>query len=556
MYVLADLEWVSPAKAMPYPTQLALVRVDGDWGPLSALYVRCRPLEATPDWSFCAFAGGTPEDFLAAPLPAEAERQAGEWLREDDILCWWFGQSGRMLQKLFPSLGDRRSVELAPYMPEHLQRTSWRRKNLYALARELFSAAPGEPPEGDSLSLPSPEHHAHNDAEVMRLVLLRSRFPQPRLLEPPADREPSQKRRATEARESEEKPFLYDPAQNTIHQRDCSLIEGARDLLPFPSLKIPLKRDYRPCPVCCAPLYRQARMEKNAHSLKKSQYTYVYAPDSDVFHRYTCRSILSARRILGTGKYSACVESGRRPCKLCRPTPSDQPNPAAHAAAPSPGSAAGQRKKRDTLSWEKRRAVIRLRQAQRERFSSRNREALTDVDREDFFTLTQPRFAFWAAKGYQNFHTRNCPKLQELSSLTGFARFNDAIRAGFTPCKHCKPSKRQDVVYSIPISSRKRSGESPELLCKLCQQHGYPCSLDQAGGVFQMETPVGKWRVHLSADPITLEHINLVSPRGSRTRYHRQPRMFLSLADTFAYIHRHDSALLKRQSEADPAAQE
>ncbi len=39
------------------------------------------------------------------------------------------------------------------------------------------------------------------------------------------------------------------------------------------------------------------------------------------------------------------------------------------------------------------------------------------------------------------------------------------------------------------------------------------------------------------------EHINLVSTPGDAQHYHVQPRLFLSLRDTFAYIIKHDRQL-------------
>ncbi len=72
-------------------------------------------------------------------------------------------------------------------------------------------------------------------------------------------------------------------------------------------------------------------------------------------------------------------------------------------------------------------------------------------------------------------------------------------------------------------------------------------SLDQEDGLFCLETPVGKWRIELSAKPVMLEHINLARPRGAAQDYHRQPRMSLSLTDAFHYIRRHDRAILRRR---------
>ena len=49
--------------------------------------------------------------------------------------------------------------------------------------------------------------------------------------------------------------------------------------------------------------------------------------------------------------------------------------------------------------------------------------------------------------------------------------------------------------------------------------------------------------------------INLVSQPENTKRYHVQPRLFLSLKDTFDYIMRHDNALMKRIEGAGQEAQ-
>lgn len=551
MLVLADLEWVFKKGEDPYPTQLACVRVDEAWSIESVFFSRIRPAEPQPDWSFCAFVGGTPEAFRSASGNSEVEIEVREWLRDDDILCWWFGQSKRMFKRCFPALKRWRSVVLSSYLPEHFQDQAWPMRNQYTLSEELLDPVPegkNYGGEDDWAALSGPEHFALNDAKVMRIALSAAQFPQ-RLLQRP----PLKLGKKALAHGSYEAPgtredsgwFLYDPESGIIHQAGCPLIDTGKRLLTYDSLKAPLRKGYQPCRECCARSYRKARAGKNEDTLKRSQFTYVYTPNSPVFHKYTCKAILPARLILGTGKYESCVESGRRPCKLCSPTRRDAPNPNAMAVSPSQGKA---KKPVNPLPTEKQRALARFQQAQRERFAPQNREKLSSVDRDDFITLTQPGFAFWSAKGYRNFHTKNCPRLKRLTDLTGFARYDEAVRAGFTPCRQCKPTKKQDVVYSIPITSRKRAGESPQILIDLCHRHGYSCTVDSTGTRFRMETPVGKWQINLEDMPVTLEHINLASPWGDKTTYHRQPRLFLSLADTFAYIHRHDCDIMKRQA--------
>ena len=158
--------------------------------------------------------------------------------------------------------------------------------------------------------------------------------------------------------------------------------------------------------------------------------------------------------------------------------------------------------------------------------------------------LSQPGLAFWASKGYRTFHRRNCSQISGLNQLVGFPRYQDAVRAGYCPCRHCKPSPKQDVVYSIPITNKKRAGESVETLVQLCTEHCLPFHHDNR--YFEMQTMVGKWKIDMDMRPVRLEHINLASQQENTKKYHVQPRLFLSLKDTFDYIMRHDNALMKR----------
>jgi len=57
---------------------------------------------------------------------------------------------------------------------------------------------------------------------------------------------------------------------------------------------------------------------------------------------------------------------------------------------------------------------------------------------------------------------------------------------------------------------------------------------------------VGRWKIDVSAHPYIVYHINRVMAQHNEHDYHRQPRLFLSLADTFEYIQRHDKQLMER----------
>ena len=46
MYVLADLEWVENKDKRISFSQIAMVRVDENWKPVSSIYRRIRPMDA------------------------------------------------------------------------------------------------------------------------------------------------------------------------------------------------------------------------------------------------------------------------------------------------------------------------------------------------------------------------------------------------------------------------------------------------------------------------------------------------------------------------------
>ena len=128
-----------------------------------------------------------------------------------------------------------------------------------------------------------------------------------------------------------------------------------------------------------------------------------------------------------------------------------------------------------------------------------------------------------------------------MENIRGFARYGDAIHAGFRPCRLCKPSAKQDAILSIPIYSQAHDGEKIEDLISLCEANGYTCSLNR--NELLIETPVGRWRVDIKKRPIFVEHQHTVGSIKGESSIHWQPRMFLSLRDVIAYITKHDANL-------------
>lgn len=503
MFVLTDIEWVVNATGQISPTQLAAIRVDEAWNALARFDARICPKDSTfYDWSHMAYTGGTPADFLCAPK-IDAVRDAFlSWLSEKDTLLWWHSASDAVFKSHLHA--ENRSVVLRNYVYAFLPDA---KGGVYAIAE-----AKGIPIDARQM------HCSANDALVMLELMRKIAYPQADL----------QKAMPSAL------PYRYDPKTDLLHKKECPLVRNAvtKD---FATWKKPLQKGYRPCN-CCKEEYRRALRERNKEILEHSQYTYVYAPNSAVFHKCTCGVMLSAKTIFGTRKYSTVVKTGRTPCKICNPTPTD----AKRALPPThpPKKIAPK-----SVKKEVKRAILRQKAASEERSQRLKDASLTTQEKEDIYTLTQPRFAFWSACGYQSFHLRSCCKLNGLSNLRGFGTYQDALRAGCTPCRKCRPTPKQNITLSVPITSRVRSDETPEELEAMCSEAGY--ANHREGAVLCLETPVGKWRIDLSALPVKLEHINLLqTPNG--TKYHEQPKIFLSLIDAFQYIKRHDDTLAKK----------
>lgn len=197
------------------------------------------------------------------------------------------------------------------------------------------------------------------------------------------------------------------------------------------------------------------------------------------------------------------------------------------------------------LSADEQRSIDRYLQARRERLSRDENSFGSAVEKEDFYTLTQPRFGFFAGTGYETFHLRGCQKLVPLSHIKGFATYEDAICSGRRPCKYCHPTAKNNILCSVPITSHPRPEDSVHRVITLCQQEGYDFKTTAAH--ISITTPAGKWILDITASPYTMQHLNLVKPHIGPAQYHQQPRLFLSMIDAFYYIRRHDSKLLHPQ---------
>ena len=532
MFVITDIEWMTNTAGHFSPAQLAAIRVDDAWNEVDRFNALIRPRDSEfHDWKHVSYTGGTDTEFLHARNAHNVLQAFHEWLSEDDVVLWWYEESDAVFKKLVSLILKtkfrNKTVAINEYVYAFLQGEKNSRGNAYKIAE-----ARGIDTNQKMM------HCAINDAVVAQKLMQKLGYPQGDLLKPVvrATKEwyPSQK--------ALDLPYQYDPKTNTIHNKDCPvlLVSGAITK-GYETWKTPLKKGYKPCD-CCKEEYQKAFRERNIDTLERTQYTYVYAADSKVFHKYSCGVMLSAKSILGTRKYETVIKTGRKPCKLCNPTPEDVYRP----LPPQLKIARLQKKPKHMVGKDDARAILRQKVASEERYRKLNDDTLTKQQRDDIYTLTQPRFAFWVGQGYQTFHLHSCPKLQEISNLRGFGTYKEAIRAGFTPCRKCKPTAKHDAKVSIPITNRVREDEKVEDLETLCTEAGY--THHREGAYLYLETSVGKWRINVSESPVKLDHINLVKTPGVK-KYHEQPRIFLSFIDTFDYIKRHDDELERKAAE-------
>lgn len=98
MFVLMDMEWVEDQAQNVSPTQLAAMRVDERWNGQGRFYSRICPKDSSfYQWEHMAYTGGTADDFLRAPGIDSALSKLEDWLRPDDVICFWhrdISQSG------------------------------------------------------------------------------------------------------------------------------------------------------------------------------------------------------------------------------------------------------------------------------------------------------------------------------------------------------------------------------------------------------------------------------------------------------------------------------
>lgn len=315
--------------------------------------------------------------------------------------------------------------------------------------------------------------------------------------------------------------YILDQKSNTVHKEGCKLIGDCTVVWNELYLRLLGKGKKRVCPVCCKSDYKQQLWDKNQAAIKKSGFKFISVVGRNIFHCSNCKLALAANNILGYATYKGAAKDGRNPCKICKPENDE--------ISQTKKIKAKHAKEFQGLKQAEVKAIKRYREAKEEL-------ARNAFDKnEELTTLTQTRFAFWAARGYNNFHLRNCPKLKGLQDLKGFGKYEEAIKAKYTPCKICKPTKKNNVEFSISLGSKRVKDETMDVLIGLCEKYQYV--YQQEEDFFYIQTPKGKWKIHTNSNPIRLEHINFMH---SSRNYHKQPKLFLSFIDLFHYIKKHD----------------
>lgn len=526
MIVLMDLEWVENKSRHVAPTQLAALRVTEAWVSVSMFNTLFRPRDASfHRWGHISFAGASREAFLFAPSARTAFARFLAWLRPDDILLWW-GQDAPMhfagLMKImgWPKLKNK----------SHSIQAAFR---FFVKDGKTINGSVYQLAKARQIALLSPEHCSTNDVQMLQRLLQGVDFQLDDLYR---QMPPKETRKAVQPARKVAYPFYIDRITSLIHQQGCPLLPDDANIVGCSTLSASAKYHAAPCPACCRQLWTEQLVARNRDVIKRSQCSYFYLPSGKAFHRPDCRIILhSSVPPSGVKYFKTCEKTGRVPCKICRPDSSGDPPPKQHQT-PKPKPAV-----RRPLTSTEVKALKRHQQATQER-ARLDLTSMTAQQRTDSLTLTATRFAFWAAAGYSAFHLRGCPKLNNMENIRGFAKYADAVRAGFTPCRHCKPSPKQDAVLSIPIYNQVRDEEKVEDIISLCEAKGYACTLDN--DELLIETPAGRWRVNVKNRPIHIEHQHTDNSGMGESSIHWQPRMFLSLQDVVEYITKHDAKLI------------
>ena len=537
MLVIMDMEWIED-NLRPYPTQISALRVSQYWSENDRLDQLIRPVERHDwDWNHMAFTGYGKEDFLHAPDAATAMNTLQSWLRPDDVLCWWSKPTVTAFmtvwQYLFHVSPPFSLCLVAPALEESLLKAGvYPKGSAYGIAGNLRISPLGT------------EHCSADDVNTVRLLISRLHVKPERIMKHMFS-DGQDLGGDSEQNEFYGSKYILDLTNRQGHIASCSLIPQDVAMRRVATLDEVVKSLVRPCS-CCSGEYWDYSRKRAEENIRKMQLNFIFTEDTGLFHVPSCIYVqnIPYPQIHGSVRYSKALAKGFIPCGRCRPRPEDEKEPrytqedgfairrrmaeriASGRLEVTAEKAAGRALKRHEIN-----AMLRHRQSVKERESLAPN--VKGTEGRDAYVLTQSGYAFWAAEGYQNFHLRNCPKLNGLSHLHGYARFSDARKFGLSPCKLCKPSARNDIIASVPMKQRIRENETEEQIDAFCDSQGW--KHEYSNNAYYIETPVAKWKLMTDTHPLAVYHMP-----GGQSEYHKQHRTFLSMTDTVEYIRRHD----------------
>lgn len=562
MLVLVDLEWVSNKDGKLRPTQIAAIKVDKNWRAVRAFseyvsirkdYFRGRDVALT---------GYSAVDWKRAKDLEEVMGAFDEFILEGDVICLWSSESKWALTRIYRSTLYREpqsTVVMQDSIDSVLRERGIGTKKLYRIA-EMCKVSEDYIP-----------HYALDDVLLMQKLMIELGVGQELLHDGDAGE-------AAEVHEAaEEWKWVADLRNITIHRTGCPDIAEDAVLQGYESLETFAASPRTKACQCCAKDWRKVINRQSIDNM--SGVGFVHVTGSEVFHRKECAYALSGKDIQAFGRYASCIKKGYRPCKICKPASIYDLGQTEEEYERKKRAKETIRKNREkriaellnktkvkkkntnavrlsTLTLEKYdvpervlsnaeiNAVKRFVCAKEERTLIYGSE-LTDRQRWDLVTKSRTDYAFWASPGYKTFHRHDCPKLTALSNVRGFRRYEEAMRAGYRPCKLCKPDSKTDLVLTMPIYCTYIPGETEEDIEEFCDQNGMTHEILDDDIIIR--TDVGKWKIKDSTLPYKLYHINKVmSPENAD--YHLQPHIFLSLKDIVYYIKNHDD-VLKKQTE-------
>lgn len=551
---IIDLEWYEVTSTESYPTQLAGIRLNEEMEIISQIHLPIYPEQplARVKWDHLAFTGFGRCDYEKGPDSQEAFIEFAKWLHKYDKIFIWEQPQYEVFRKMY-----RKYIGHWPKFQPLFARS---------VLEDLFYdglgylGSPYTMGDARQLQFEHDEHNALCDTKAI-LALFKNAGATPSSFnryDPNRSAPYTDERKYQRYIGQQTYKYYYDPLGKLLHRNDCQeLLFGTR-VQGYNTIKACIKEKYHPCD-CCREEYYQYLKDDRIRIIQSCQYNYMYLPQSDTFHKWHCSILLNSKYgdLRGAIKYETALATGRTPCKHCNPSPNDEKRVIEYAGekitvqpryVPPKKEFAKPGITRDLTRSEKN-AYARYEQSLKDMDELREQQELTKEDATDKFTLSQTRYAFWSAAGYGNFHRRDCPKLLDLHNLRGFALYDDAIRAGLTPCKVCKPTRQNEARLSIPITNRVQENETPDTIMNLCRQAGYLISYKKP--ILEIKTKVGQWRLDVFERPLVLEHINLTIATSPWNDYHEQPRRFLSLKDVYDYIKRHDDTLLQRNQTSD-----